>query len=210
MDHPLEPQPPAEAIASLRHGFDDAASSFLDQALGELGRLDRAVYAAVADSPTPSLDEPIRRLSNAANYSRLWIGVAAGLAVIGGRQGRHAATTGMVAIGVASAVVNQGIKRLYPRTRPDREGEEVPEERHVRMPDSTSVPSGHSASGFAFATAVSSQLPIVGAGLRFLAGAVAYSRVHTGVHYPGDAVVGSLIGASVGGMVAAIAARVGR
>jgi undecaprenyl-diphosphatase len=77
----------------------------------------------------------------------------------------------------------------------------------VRMPDSTSFPSGHSASGFAFATAVGTQLPVVGAGLRFLAGAVAYSRVHTGVHYPGDAVVGSLIGAGVGGVVAAASRR---
>ena len=27
--------------------------------------------------------------------------------------------------------------------------------------------------------------------------AVAYSRVHTGVHYPGDAIVGSLIGGAL-------------
>ena len=35
-------------------------------------------------------------------------------------------------------------------------------------------------------------------GLRFLAAAVAYSRVHNGVHYPGDVVVGALIGAGTG------------
>ena len=40
--------------------------------------------------------------------------------------------------------------------------------------------------------------------LRLLAGAVAYSRVHTGVHYPGDVVVGSLIGAGVGDMTATV------
>jgi undecaprenyl-diphosphatase len=205
VDHPVEPLPPAETIAQLRH--HPVGESTIDRILGELGQLDRAIYAAVADSPTPSIDEPLRRLSNAANLSKLWIGTAAGLAVIGGKPGRQAAAVGLVAVGVASAVVNQGIKRLYPRERPDREGEEVPIERHVAMPESTSFPSGHSASGFAFAAAVGSQLPVIGAGLRFLAGAVAYSRVHTGVHYPGDAVVGSLIGASVGGMVAAAAAR---
>ena len=26
---------------------------------------------------------------------------------------------------------------------------------------------------------------------------VAYSRVHTGVHYPGDVIVGSLVGAAI-------------
>jgi undecaprenyl-diphosphatase len=31
---------------------------------------------------------------------------------------------------------------------------------------------------------------------------VAYSRVHTGVHYPGDTVVGALIGAATGQAVA--------
>jgi hypothetical protein len=40
--------------------------------LRELGAVDRAVYSAVATTPTPSLDEPLRRLSNAANNSRLW------------------------------------------------------------------------------------------------------------------------------------------
>ena len=38
-------------------------------ALRELGAMDRAVYEAVADTPTPELDDPLRRLSNAANYS---------------------------------------------------------------------------------------------------------------------------------------------
>ena len=171
MDYSIEPQPPTEAIARLRNVPAGENRSHLDRVLSELGQLDRAVYAAIADSPTPSIDEPIRRLSNTANFSKLWIGVAGGLAVVGGPSGRRAAVTGLAAIGVASAVVNQGIKRLYPRARPDREGEEVPEERRVHMPDSTSFPSGHSASGFAFATAVGTQLPVVGAGLRFLAGA---------------------------------------
>jgi len=33
---------------------------------------------------------------------------------------------------------------------------------------------------------------------------VAYSRVHTGVHYPGDVVVGSLIGEGIGQAVAGL------
>nr|MCH9736887.1 phosphatase PAP2 family protein [Actinomycetes bacterium] len=155
----------------------------------------------------PMLDEPIRRLSNAANFSKLWIAAAAGLAALGGSRGRRASVTGLAAIGVTSAIVNQGIKRLYPRGRPDRDGGEVPEARHVRMPSSTSFPSGHSASGFAFATAVSSQLPVIGVPLHFLAAAVAYSRVHTGVHYPGDVVIGSLVGAGIGEIVAGVARR---
>ncbi|MDJ0792277.1 MAG: phosphatase PAP2 family protein [Acidimicrobiia bacterium] len=194
----------AEVLATRLQDSAQNVSERTLEALREVGRLDRAIYAAVADTPTPTIDEPIRRLSNAANFSKLWFGIAGVLAVTGGQKGRCAALTGIIAIGASSAIVNQGMKRLYPRARPDRAGEEVPVERYVRMPDSTSFPSGHSASGFAFANAVGVSYPVLALPLRFLAGAVAYSRVHTGVHYPGDAVVGSLVGAGVGSITAGI------
>lgn len=170
--------------------------------IDEASAVDRAVYAAIADVPTPTLDAPIRRLSDAANYSRLWLGIAAVLAAVGGARGRRAAASGLISIGITSAVVNLGIKPVARRRRPDRAGEEVPEARQVHMPSSTSFPSGHSASAFAFASTVNDEFPGLAAPLLFLAGGVAYSRVHTGVHYPGDAIIGSLIGASVGGVVA--------
>jgi undecaprenyl-diphosphatase len=62
------------------------------------------------------------------------------------------------------------------------------------MPASTSFPSGHSATAFAFATGVGHVLPSTAIPLRGLAAVVAYSRVHAGVHYPGDVVAGALIG----------------
>ena len=100
--------------------------------------------------------------------------------------------------------MNLAIKPIGRRGRPDRAGAGVPGIRHVRMPDSTSFPSGHSASAFAFATAISRERPWIALGSGFLAAAVAYSRVHTGVHYPGDTVTGSLIGASTGLAVAGL------
>ncbi len=177
------------------------------QVLRELGAVDQAVYSAVAATPTPSLDEPLRRLSNAANYSRLWLAIAAGLALAGGGAGRRAAVRGVAAIGVTSALVNLPGKAVWSRPRPDRAGAGVPDQRNVTMPASTSFPSGHAASGFAFAAAVGYDQPWLGAALRFLAATVAYSRVHTGVHYPGDAVVGALIGAGTGQAVAGLAER---
>ena len=38
----------------------------------------------------------------------------------------------------------------------------------------------------------------MGVPVRVMSAAVAYSRVHTGVHYPGDVVVGALVGMTVG------------
>ena len=199
--------PVAERLADRLAGARNPARQRLAESLRELGVVDRAVYAAVASASTPVLDIPVRRLSNAANNSRLWLGIAAGLAIAGGRRGRRAALTGTVAIGVTSALVNLGVKSLYARQRPDRAGAGVPDQRQVPMPSSSSFPSGHSAAGFAFATAVGRELPWLGSGLRFAAAAVAYSRVHTGVHYPGDTVVGSLIGAGTGQAVAGVMDR---
>ena len=193
----------ADSLASLGGQVGQQAV----EGLRELGAVDRAVYSAVATTPTPSLDEPLRRLSDAANNSRLWLAIAAGLAVAGGRSGRRAAVRGTVAIGVTSALVNLAVKSAWSRSRPDRSGAGVPVRRNVRMPASTSFPSGHAASGFAFAAAVGRDRPWLGLTLRFLAAAVAYSRVHTGVHYPGDVVVGSLIGASTGQAVAGLIDR---
>jgi membrane-associated phospholipid phosphatase len=157
-------------------------------------RLDTAVYAAIAQTPTPALDRAMRRLSHAANYSRLSIASAGALAALGGHRGRRAAATGLASVAVTSAFANLVVKPLGSRRRPDRATEQVPLDRQVRMPESTSFPSGHSAAAFAFATGVGDVMPRAAVPLRALAALVGYSRVHTGVHYPGDVVAGSLIG----------------
>jgi len=167
------------------------------QTQAELKRLDQAVYAAVAVSPTPSLDAGLRRLSHAANYSRISLALGGGLALLGGPKGRHAAVRGIASIALTSATMNVAIKPWARRRRPDRDSARVPIARQVRMPTSHSFPSGHSAAAFAFAAGVGRNLPWTAPPLTLLAFLVAYSRVHTGVHYPGDVIVGSLCGVTL-------------
>jgi membrane-associated phospholipid phosphatase len=196
----------AEPSALARAGMPAAGTGPWRRLLGagarRLGAADQALYAAVAAFPAPWLDEPARRLSQAANFSRIWLAIAAGIAVLGGPDGRRAAVRGVVAVGVTSATVNIGIKFMRPRQRPDRAAAHVPASRLVAMPSSGSFPSGHAAAGFAFASCVGRRLPRAASPLLVLAAAVAYSRVHTGVHFPGDVIVGSAVGAAIGRAVA--------
>ena len=172
--------------------------------LEEAERVDVAVYGAIAGTPTPTLDRALRRLSNAADYSRLSIASGVLLAVAGGPRGRRAASTGLASVAATSAFVNVVVKPLGRRPRPDREAEEVPAARHVRMPKSRSFPSGHTAAAVAFAGGVGNVLPVAGVPLHLLAALVAYSRIHTGVHYPGDVLAGALIGATMADITAGV------
>nr|WP_206442403.1 phosphatase PAP2 family protein [Streptomyces boncukensis] len=166
------------------------------------------MYAAVAATPTPTLDRALRRLSHAADHSKISLTVAAGLALGPGRCPR-AALAGVGAVALASAASNLFGKRMVRRRRPDRPAARVAVGRHVPMPLSASFPSGHTASATAFATAVGVVLPPAAVPLGALAAAVGYSRVHTGVHYPGDVAGGAVLGlAAAAASLAAVRRRV--
>ena len=122
--------------------------------LEDAQRLDVAVYAAIARTPSPSLDRAMSRLSRAADYSRLSLASAAALVAFGGREGRRAAVSGLASVAATSAIVNLVLKPVSRRRRPDRIAQDVPVARHVRMPVSRSFPSGHAAAAFAFAYGV--------------------------------------------------------
>jgi membrane-associated phospholipid phosphatase len=186
--------------ADARPGAEQATSPWLAESLHELDGIDQATYRAVAATASPTLDTALSWLSTAADHSKLWLAIAGVLALRDGRP-RRAAVLGVASVGLASATVNIAAKRLLSRARPDQAAAMVPAARRVRMPASGSFPSGHAASAFAFAAAVGSELPAASFPLHLLAAAVAYSRVHTGVHYPADVVFGSLAGTAAAAVV---------
>lgn len=162
---------------------------------GPIRRADLALFRSLARTDIPVIGPVLPRLSRSADHSRLWLAVAAVLGISSSRL-RRAGVRGLLAVGVTSALTNLPAKLLTGRVRPDLDI--VPEVRRLaRIPTSTSFPSGHAASAFAFATAASLEEPALRAPLFTLAAAVAISRVYTGVHYPGDVLVGSAIGAAI-------------
>lgn len=175
----------------------------------EADSIDRAVYAAVAAGDTPRLDVAMRGLSRAADYSRLSLTSAAVLALGGGAPGRRAALAGLTSLGATSAAVNLLVKPVARRRRPERPDQPAKTVRPVKMPRSRSFPSGHTACAVAFASGAGRAMPAVSVPLHAVAALVGYSRIHTGVHYPGDVVAGAVIGAVVADAIGAALARRG-
>ncbi len=141
------------------------------------------------------LDVILPKLSRAADHGVLWAGVALALAAKGGKENRRAALRGMGGLALASTAVNGPAKLAFRRERPNDELV-LAIRQLARRPTSSSFPSGHSASAAAFATGVALERPLLGVGVGMLASGVAWSRVHTGVHYPGDVLVGVALGAA--------------
>jgi len=159
-----------------------------------LGAADRSLMARVRRRRSRRVDRAFVGISRAANYGRLWLLIGGVLAALGGHGGRRAAARGLVGLAIAATVANGPAKLLTRRRRPAAGAQLT----LIRMPRSTSFPSGHSASAFAFATGASAEAPALTPVLLPLAAAVAYSRVHAGVHYPSDVAAGILIGVGSG------------
>ncbi len=159
---------------------------------------DEALFQAIASYHAPMLDRTLPDLSVIASYSRIWMGISAILAIFGGRKERIAAVEGLVAVGVTSLLANLVLKRLIPRQRPTHP---VPETRELPDPESSSFPSGHTASGAAYAGTVGRALPRWWAPLNALAATIGFSRVYTGVHHPSDVAFGWALGKIVASFV---------
>jgi diacylglycerol kinase family enzyme/membrane-associated phospholipid phosphatase len=156
---------------------------------------DARLQALVGGLPTSPADVWLRRLSGFANHGKLWL-LLGGL--LGLRPGttRRGAVRGIGSLAVSSLIVNVVLKRQFGRVRPDLANLST-ERRLRRSPVTLSFPSGHSASAGAFVTGVALENPLVGAALAPVALGVGYSRVHVGVHYPGDVAAGLAVGGAV-------------
>lgn len=169
--------------------------TWLRRGADQVHQADRAVSRAISQIGPSPLDATMKAVSAAANHSLLWFALAAAFAARRGTS-RKAAFRGVLAIAGASSLANAALKPVLPRSRPA--AAELPAYQTIdNPPTSSSFPSGHAASAAAFATAVAMESPRLGLAVAPLAAAVAYSRVHVGVHWTSDVVVGAAVGSGV-------------
>lgn len=177
-----EPSEVAETLdeSGLIHGFDRRVDTLFERHLRGKPAIDRVMYTA----------------SELADFSLLWhlIGVARAL-----RSDRDfsAGVRLSTALAVESTLVNGVIKSLVKRERPVAEFERP---LHLRVPLTTSFPSGHASAALCAASLLSDGDRL--APLYYLAAAItALSRVHVRIHHASDVVAGAALGLVLGRMV---------
>jgi membrane-associated phospholipid phosphatase len=139
---------------------------------------------------TPELARWVRRYSRLGEHGAVWLALGAGGALLDAPR-RSAWTRATLCVGGAY-LISTSIKLAIGRKRPVIE--DLPH--LMATPTGLSFPSSHSTSSFAAARAFGHLLP---AGpLYAAAGAMAFSRLYLGVHYPSDIAAGAALGTVLG------------
>ena len=157
-------------------------------------QFDDRIMINLANHRTPETTNFMMFLSTSFKYVEL--GIPAGLFIGGVASGDKEMRQNALYVG-SSTVVSIGLtllaKHLVKRPRPFIKNINIIP---VYRPTSTSFPSGHTSSTFAPATALSIAYPkwYVIAPSFLWSGAVGYSRMYLGVHYPTDVAAGAILG----------------
>jgi undecaprenyl-diphosphatase len=147
-----------------------------------------------------SVDRLFYGASFVGDHGIVWV-VAGGALALRGRdeqtraRNRRAAARVGIGVAVESIIVNLGIKSLFRRTRPV-----VQYERpfHLRIPLTSSFPSGHATSAFCAAVLLADADPALAPVYYGAATVVAASRIHVQIHHASDVAGGVVLGLLLG------------
>lgn len=114
----------------------------------------------------------------------------------GGKKGRLALITLVVAVILTDQINSAFLKELFGRIRPCHTLKNV----HllINCPISKSFPSSHAANNFLAAVILSFFYKQYNKIFLFIAILISYSRIYVGVHYPSDIIGGALVGIIIG------------
>jgi membrane-associated phospholipid phosphatase len=140
-------------------------------------------------------DPLFRSASFLGDFSGIWHLIGLGRVVIDHSALRQSLAMSAL-IGAESLIVNQGVKRIFRRTRPTESGDP---RLLVRKPSTSSFPSGHASAAFFAASILTTATGRSLAPVWYsTATIVALSRAYVRVHHPSDVVAGAALGAVLG------------
>lgn len=139
----------------------------------------------------PGVDRLFYLASELADFSVIWqlAGLAQGLRR--DENDQEATVRLATVLLLESALVNQGIKRLFKRRRPERDHIRPHD---LRKPRTSSFPSGHASAAFTAAGILAQRDPNLRPIIYLAATIVATSRVHVQVHHGSDVIAGAALG----------------
>ncbi len=161
--------------------------------------VDRRLYRMIHGLPHSPVGDRYEAMLSDLGEGAGWVAAGLALAWLGGSKGRRAGLATAVASLGTTYLVQKKLKPVFRRQRP-HVGRDVLVV-GIRSTDA-SFPSGHTASSFAAATALSAFYPKASPLVFALATGVAATRVHLGHHFPSDTAVGGLIGIAAGTLAA--------
>lgn len=138
-------------------------------------------------------------LTTIGNIGAIWLLIAVGLFLFGGKKGRRVALL-VFFTGIASDLVTEVfLKNMFMRPRPFTTLQNV--RLLVPKPASFSFPSGHATISFASGLILARNYRPFRWLFLILALGIAYSRVYVGVHFPLDVLAGSIIGIALASLI---------
>jgi undecaprenyl-diphosphatase len=161
--------------------------------------LDRRIFTAIHGLPHSPLSDRYGSMISDVGEGLGWVVAGGAMAWLGGAKGRRAGIATALATLSATYLVQRLVKPVFRRKRPfvDRDVLVV-----GIKPLDASFPSGHSASSFAAAAAITAFYPRAAPLAFTLATGVGLSRVYLGHHFPSDVAVGAATGIGIGSIVA--------
>lgn len=178
----VDPGPDRTGLAALVHAVDDRVDAWFEPLRGQ-----------------PALDGLAKVVTGLGDHGIMWAATTVWRARHTGPE-RARAVRALAIAGVESGIVNRSLKAVIGRTRPDPEGLRlsaagVP----VRVPTSSSFPSGHTLAAFCAVTVMSQRGDRSGNALLYTAATlVGLSRLHLRAHHASDVVGGAAIGTAIG------------
>jgi undecaprenyl-diphosphatase len=164
--------------------------------MGPLQRLDARIFLAINGFPHPAWSDRLADDTTTwTNGGWIWV-FATLVARAAGVPNSGRALVFLVPSALAATwIVEHPVKAFFRRRRPF-----IDNVRALvvgKKPGSWSFPSGHTASSFACAWALSTVWPRSAPFFFALASCVGFSRIYVGAHYPGDVTSGALFGVAI-------------